>query len=191
MPILKACPKISFNRVDVMEKDVNYIQNQFVDSVESIVKGLDQDVERGEDVLMFGFCIVMLSTTFAPIIPPHILLPCVALIFAITGGLARLNYHAMERKLKNSVVRLAWHEQRLLVPISEVFAANPMPPLAVSYNPLKDLQRTFKSILGGILINPFWMPIFYMMGIHMKEERNLYFLNRAIIGVEKKISPLE
>lgn len=170
-----------------MAKNISYSTNPFTHSVSAIVSGIDHDVERGEDLLMFGFCVVMLSSTFAPILPPHVLLPCVAIVFAITGGLARLNYHAMERKLLNSMQQLEWHEQRLIAPIADVFTANPMPPLADSYNPLKDLKRTFKSILGGILINPFWMPIFYMMGIHMKEERNLGILNRAIMGVEKKI----
>jgi len=33
------------------------------------------------------------------------------------------------------------------------------------------------------------MPIFYVMGMQILEEKNLGVLNRAIIGVELKISP--
>ncbi len=172
-----------------MEKPIPSLNNKCANTLHAVVAELDRDTERGEDVLMFGFCVVMLSSSFAPILPPHILLPCVAIVFAITGGLARMNYHGMERKLGKSMSQLEGHEQKILAPISEVFVKNPMPPLSESYNPLKDPKRTLKSILGGILINPLWMPIFYMMGIHMKEERNLYWLNRAIIGVEKKILP--
>lgn len=43
--------------------------------------------------------------------------------------------------------------------------------------------------MGGILINPFWMPIFYVMGMQISEEKNLGLLNTAIIGVELKILP--
>jgi hypothetical protein len=169
-------------------KEKNYLQNSFGNKAQVVVKGIDRDVERGEDILMFGFCVVMLSSSFAPLLPPSILLPIVALIFAITGGLARVNYHQMELKLSNSIYELESYDQSLLAPIVRVFEENPMPSLVVSYNPLKDLKRTYKSILGGLLINPLWMPIFYMMGIHMKEERNLSMLNRAILGVEKAIA---
>jgi len=37
------------------------------------------------------------------------------------------------------------------------------------------------------LINPLWMPIFYVMGIQIVEEANLGVLNRAIIEVEKNV----
>jgi hypothetical protein len=63
-----------------------------------------------------------------------------------------------------------------------------MHSLAESFNPLKNLKRTWKSALGGLLINPLWMPIFYVMGMQIIEEKNLGALNRAIIGVELKIS---
>jgi hypothetical protein len=81
------------------------------------------------------------------------------------------------------------HEKALLHPIAAVFADYPMDSLAESFNPLKNLKRTWKSALGGLLINPLWMPIFYMMGIQINEEKNLGILNKAIIGVELKISP--
>jgi hypothetical protein len=95
----------------------------------------------------------------------------------------------MERKLLESMVHLDGHEEAVLRPIAAVFADYPMDSLADSFNPLKNLKRTWKSALGGILINPFWMPIFYVMGMQINEEKNLGVLNRAIIDVELKISP--
>ena len=172
-----------------MTKDKNYLTDPFDNSVAAIVKGIDRDVERGEDVLMLGLGLVMLSSTFAPVAPPSVLLPLVALTFALSAGFARINYHNMEKKLSNSMANLEQHEKTKLRPIAAVFAQYPMPPLADSFNPLKNLKRTWKSVLGGILINPFWMPIFYMMGMQIHEEKNLGFLNRAVINVEQKISP--
>ena len=172
-----------------MTKDTDYLAGRFDNAVAAIVKGIDRDVERGEDALMLGLGLVMLSSTFAPVAPPAVLLPLVALTFAISAGFARLNYHNMEQKLLNSMASLEQHEITKLRPIAAVFAEYPMPPLSDSFNPLKNLKRTWKSALGGILINPFWMPIFYMMGMQIHEEKNLGILNRAVIGVEQKISP--
>ena len=171
-----------------MTKDKHYLTDPFDNSVAAIVKGIDRDVERGEDVLMLGLGLVMLSSTFAPVAPPSVLLPLVALTFALSAGFARINYHNMEKKLSNSMASLEQHEKFKLRPIAAVFAEYPMPPLADSFNPLKNLKRTWKSALGGILINPFWMPIFYMMGMQIHEEKNLGILNRAVIDVEQKIT---
>ncbi|MGR9036975.1 MAG: hypothetical protein ACU83O_10375, partial [Gammaproteobacteria bacterium] len=150
---------------------------------------IDRDVERGEDMLMLGLGSVMLSSTFAPVAPPYVLLPMVALIFAVTVTRARSNYHDMRRKLMASMAYLESHEQALLHPIAAVFDELSVEPLSESFNPIKNLKRTIKSTLGGILINPLWMPIFYFMGIQINEEKNLIQLNRAIIGVERKIYP--
>ncbi len=171
-----------------MAKHNHYLDDGLGDSVIKILNGIDQDVERGEDALMLGLCIVMLSSTFAPVAPPFVLLPLVALTFAFSAGYARINYHNMERKLLRSIARLDWHEQVLLSPIVAVFRDYPMESLTVSFNPLKNLKRTWKSALGGIFINPFWMPIFYVMGMQIVEEKNLCFLNRAIICIEQKTS---
>lgn len=171
-----------------MTKEKDYPKNQFGNTVSAIVKGIDRDVERGEDILMLGLGIVMLSSTFAPVAPPTVLLPLVALTFAISASLACMNYHNMERKLAASMACLEGHEQAILRPIAAVFKEYPTPPLADSFNPLKNLKRTWKSALGGILINPFWMPIFYVMGIQINEEKNLGILNQAIIRVEQKLS---
>ncbi|WP_333878607.1 hypothetical protein [Methylobacter sp.] len=174
-----------------MAQKKDYLKGQFGNNaVSSIIQGIDRDVERGEDVLMLGLGIVMLSSTFAPVAPPSILLPLVALTFALSSGFARMNYHNMERKLLESMAQLEGHEKIILHPIAAVFAEYPMHSLAESFNPLKNLKRTWKSALGGILINPLWMPIFYVMGIQIIEEKNLGILNRAIIGVEQKISSL-
>ena len=174
-----------------MAQKKDYLKGQFGNNaVSSIIQGIDRDVERGEDVLMLGLGVVMLSSTFAPVVPPSILLPLVALTFAFSSGFARMNYHNMERKLLESMAQLEGHEKIILHPIAAVFTEYPMHSLAESFNPLKNLKRTWKSALGGILINPLWMPIFYVMGIQIIEEKNLGILNRAIIGVEQKISSL-
>ena len=157
-------------------------------SVAVILKGIDRDVERGEDVLMLGLATVMLSSTFAPIAPPFILLPLVAFTFAISVSYARINYHNMQRKLLKSMEQLDSYDKIILHPIAAVFIERPMGSLTESFNPLKNRRRTWKSALGGLLINPFWMPIFYVMGMQIQEEKNLGILNLAIISVEQKIS---
>ncbi len=173
-----------------MTKEKDYLNAPFNDAVAAILKGIDRDVERGEDALMLGLGIVMLSSTFAPVAPPHLLLPLVALTFALSAGFARRNYHSMQRKLLESMAQLEGHDKIILHPIAAVFADYPMDSLAESFNPLKNPKRTWKSALGGILINPLWMPIFYVMGMQITEEKNLGALNRAIMGVERKVSAL-
>ena len=172
-----------------MIKNKSYLNHPFENAIVDILKGIDRDVERGEDALILGLGVVMLSSTFAPIAPPTVILPLVALTFAVSASFARINYHKMERKLLASMAQLDRREKALLQPIAAVFVDNPMESLADSFNPLKNLKRTWKSVMGGILINPFWMPIFYVMGMQIIEEKNLGLLNTAIIGVELKISP--
>ncbi|MDO9167547.1 MAG: hypothetical protein Q7U18_00405 [Methylobacter sp.] len=173
-----------------MAQEKNYLKDPFANAVSEILKGIDRDVERGEDALMLGLGIVMLSSTFAPVAPPSILLPLVALTFAVSAGFARKNYHNMERKLLQSMAQLEGHDKAMLLPIAAVFSEYPMHTLAESFNPLKNLKRTWKSALGGLLINPLWMPIFYVMGMQIIEEKNLGILSRAILGVEQKICSL-
>jgi hypothetical protein len=172
-----------------MKHENHYLKVPADNAVVAVIQGIDRDVERGEDMLMLGLGIVMLSSSFAPVAPPIVLLPLVALTFAITVTFARRNYHGMERKLLASMARLSDHEQAVLRPIATVFDELSVDSLSESFNPLRNRKRTLKSALGGLLINPLWMPIFYVMGIQINEERNLAQLNRAIIGVERKIHP--
>jgi hypothetical protein len=172
-----------------MSQEKSYLKGQFGNAVSVILKGIDRDVEKGEDVLMLGLGLTMLSSTFAPVAPPIILLPLVALTLAVSAGLARKNYHHMQQKLAESMAQLDGHDKALLRPIAAVFAEYPMDSLTESFNPFKNLKRTVKSALGGLLINPLWMPIFYVMGMQINEEKNLGLLNRAIIGVEQKVFP--
>ena len=170
----------------IMIQDNGYLTVPFDNAVSAILKGIDRDVERGEDMLMLGLGLVMLSSTFAPVVPPIVLLPMVAFIFAVSAGYARKNYHRMEQKLSISMAALEAHEIAKLRAIATVFVQYPMPGLVESFNPCKNLKRTGKSVLGGLLINPLWMPIFYVMGMQIKEEANLGILNKVIIEVEKR-----
>ena len=95
----------------------------------------------------------------------------------------------MQKRLSASVIQLNYQQKAVLSPITRVFADFPMEPLEESFNPLKNLKRIWKSVLGGIIMNPFWIPIFYMLGMQIGEEKNVYRLNKAIIDVEQKIKP--
>jgi hypothetical protein len=172
-----------------MKSEQHYLMGKSDCTAATVVKGIDRDVEWGEDILMLGLGMVMLSSTFAPVAPPTVILPLVALTFAITSSLARINYHNMERKLRASMEQLTTYEQTQLNPICKVFVEQPMCALAESYNPLKNWRRFAKSAIGGVLINPFWLPIFYTMGIQIVEENNLVTLNRAVIRVEQRVRP--
>jgi hypothetical protein len=167
-----------------MTEKNSYINESCEDYVSGIIKGIDRDVEKGEDALMLGLGIVMLSSTFAPVAPPSVLLPMVAVTFAFSAGYSRINYQKMERKLVGSLEQLDRKQKKILLPIAAVFTNHPTESLADSLNPLLNLKRTWKSVIGGILINPFWMPIFYMMGLQIGEEKTLGVLNKAIISVE-------
>jgi len=165
-----------------MRKEKSYLDDQVNNAVSAIVKGIDSDVERGEDALMLGFLHSHVSSTFAPFGPASVILPLVALTFAVSSGFARKNYHNMERKLLESMAQLEEHDKAILYPIAAVFAECPMCALTESFNPFKNLKRTWKSILGGILINPLWMPIFYVMGMQIKEEKKPWHFEQGHHG---------
>ncbi|MGR9071794.1 MAG: hypothetical protein ACU833_01885 [Gammaproteobacteria bacterium] len=171
-----------------MRQFKDYLPDRHDNVLAAIVAGIDRDVERGEDVLMLGLGAVMLSSFFAPVAPPSVLLPLVALTFAFSAGVARINYYRMEGRFLESLEKLERGDRSILFPIYAAFAENPAASLAESFNPIKNLKRTGKSALGGFLINPLWMPIFYMMGMQINEEKKLGFLNRAIIDVEGRIA---
>lgn len=172
-----------------MAQDKGYL-DQFGNQVVAIVKNLDRDVERGEDTIMLGYGLVLLAPAFAPLLPPSILLPLMAIAFAISASVARLHFYKMARKLSVSMDDLESREQQVLKPISDVFVEHPEQTLAVAFNPLKNLKRTWKSILGGLMINPFWGPIFYMLGVQFVEDKHFVVLNKAVIVVEQKIMPI-
>lgn len=152
-----------------------------------IVEHLDRDVEHGEDLVMLGYGLVLLAPIFAPLLPPKVLLPLMALVFALSATLARWHFYKMARKLAVSAAGLEQRELSQLQPIAEVFAEHPRQTLAVAFNPLKNLSRTAKSVLGGMLINPFWGPIFYMLGLQFVEDRHFFLLNRAVLGIERQL----
>lgn len=171
-----------------MKHKQSYLDNAVESPVLLIVAGIDQDVELSEDILMLGLGIVMMSSFFAPIAPPNVLLPLVALTFIVSVTVARRNYHRMEQRLLFSMQQLEGYDASVLKPIANVFQDYPVELLEDSFNPIKNFKRTLKSCLGGLLINPFWMPIFYVMGLQINEEKSIAALNKAIISVEKKIN---
>jgi hypothetical protein len=169
-----------------MTEKISYLSHPHSHAVADIVKGIDRDVEKGEDALMLGFGLAILSSIFAPIAPPVVLLPMVALTFTISACFARLNYYKMQKKLFDSVQHLDRQQKALIDPIVSVFIDYPVVPLVESFNPLMNLRRIWKCVFGGIIMNPLWIPIFYVMGMQITEEKNLGLLNKAIIGVDKK-----
>lgn len=153
----------------------------------AIVAGVDKDVERGEDILMLGYSLVMMAPIFAPIAPPKVLLPLMALAFVISVCAARLNFLGIRDKLNAAMSGLdERYDRSLLRPITDIFAEHPKTTLAEGFNPLKNWQRTAKSILGAMMINPLWMPIFYALGLQFAEDKQLTLLNRAVIAAEQK-----
>jgi len=154
--------------------------------VVAIVAGVDKDVERGEDILMLGYSLVLMAPIFAPIAPPKVLLPLMALAFVISVCAARLNFLGIRDKLSSAISDLDGYQLSFLQPISDIFAEHPKATLTEGFNPLKNLMRTAKSILGAMLINPLWMPIFYVLGLQFAEDKQLSLLNRAVIAVEEK-----
>ncbi|KJV05810.1 hypothetical protein [Methylocucumis oryzae] len=168
-----------------------YISAHDSDALAKLVKAVDRDVERGEDILMLGFATVMLSSTLAPIAPPSVLLPGVALVFTLSSVCAHFNSRTIEKKLCASLPLLSAKDRLKLSPIIKVFKEHPMPVLADAFNFFKNPKRTLYSVLGGLLINPFWMPILYMMFMHISEEQNLIKLNHAVCAVELAHLPQE
>ncbi len=156
-------------------------------SVYTIVSTIDQDVERGEDILMLGYGSVLMAPLFAPVSPPYILLPAMALCFVISVCWARWNFYRIQNYLKPLLGQLPSYQTDKLKPITEVLSQHPGSTLSDGFNPLKNILRTAKSFLGALLINPFWMPIFYMLGLQFAEEKHLKLLNQAVIQVEQHL----
>ena len=155
--------------------------------VVSIVQAVDHDVERGEDMLMLGYSAVLMAPFFAPITPPRILLPLMALAFILSVCFTRRNFHHIQKELATAISLLESQHLSLLQPIIDIFKEHPQQTLTEGFNPLKNPMRTLKSFAGGILINPLWMPIFYTLGMQFVEDKQLYLLNKAVIDVEDNI----
>lgn len=153
----------------------------------SIVKSVDRDVERGEDILMLGYSLVLMAPLFAPLVPPRILLPFMALSFILSVCFARRNFHSIQRRLDTAILMTETQDLSVLRPITDIFKEHPQHTLTEGFNPLKNPLRTLKSFLGGILINPLWVPIFYTLGLQFAEDKQLHLLNKAVISVEDKI----
>ena len=156
----------------------------------AIVSVVDRDVERGEDILMLGYSLVLMAPIFAPIAPPKVLLPLMALAFVLSVCIARINFLGIRQKFFADTASLEGHDLSLLRPINDIFTEHPKITLTDGFNPLKNLMRTAKSILGAMMINPFWMPIFYMLGLQFAEDKQLNLLNKAVIAVEQKTTHL-
>ena len=171
-----------------MAEKKSYLVYPYNDTVvNDIVKGIDQDLEKSEKILMFGLSFGMFSSLLAPMAPPTVLLLLVALNFIITSSWAHINYHRMEIRFFESTKRLSFQQKAQLNPIAHVFESRTVDPLVDEFNPLKKLKRTWKSVMGGLIMNPLWIPIFYALGIQIGEEKNVYELNKAIIGVEGQL----
>lgn len=156
-------------------------------SVYNIVSSIDQDVERGEDILMLGYGLVMMAPLFAPVAPPYILLPAMALCFVASVCRARFNFYNIQKYATPLISRLPTYQLEKIQPIAQVLGKHPLYTLSEGFNPFKNLLRTGKSFLGSLMINPFWMPIFYVLGLQFAEEKQLRLLNQAVIQVEQHL----
>lgn len=156
--------------------------------VVSIVKGVDKDVEYSEDILMLGYIVVLMAPLFAPIAPPKILLPLMALCFILSVCFARQNVYRIQQKFNTAIAMLEQRDLSALQPIMNFFKVHPQYTLADGFNPLKNPVRTVKSFLGGVLLNPLWMPIFYALSLQFAEDSQLTLLNQAVITVENQVS---
>lgn len=169
-----------------MARSTTYLESS-AHPVVAIVAGVDKDVERGEDILMLGYSLVMMAPLFAPIAPPRVLLPLMALVFVVSVCVARLNFLGIRDKLAAAMAAVGGrHDLSALRPINDIFAEHPKATLGEGFNPLKNWQRTAKSILGAMMINSLWMPIFYALGLQFAEEKQLSLLNRAVMEAENK-----
>ena len=148
---------------------------------------VDQDVEHGENILMLGYSLVLMAPLFAPITPPRVLLPLMALCFILSVCFARRNFYNIQKKFATAILMTEHQDVSVLRPITDIFKEHPQHTLTDGFNPFKNPMRTLKSFLGGILINPLWMPIFYMLGLQFAEDKQLHLLNKAVISVEDKI----
>ena len=169
-----------------MSKPINYL-NQANNPVVSIINGVDHDIKRVEGILMLGYVLVLLSPLFAPITPPHILLPLMALCFLGSVCCARFNFYNIHRKVYFSTADLEQRHIATLQPVIDIFNTLPAKALNEGFNPLKNIARTVKSALGAWLINPFWLPIFYLLGMQIAEEKQLVLLKQTVTRIKQRV----
>ena len=150
-------------------------------SFELLVIELENRVHRGEGILTFGLAVGMFSSLLAPMLPPVILLPALSIAFALTTILANTNYNQMQLRVNSMIMSLDWDQRQKIQPVMGVFRECPVNNLVDSFNPFKNLKRTWKCLLGGILMNPLWIPIFYTLAMHISEEKNLIILGQAVM----------
>ena len=163
-------------------------QNLSTVSIYSVVRTIDQDVAHGEDILMLGYGLVLMAPLFAPVLPPHILLPAMALCFVLSVCRARFHFYRIQAKAEHLQQQLSIYQREKISPILDILKQHPQFTLTHSFNPFKNWLRTGKSMLGALLINPFWMPIFYMLGLQFAEEKQLQLLNQAVLKVEHQLN---
>ena len=170
-----------------MFKKIDVENCSYKPDVNNILKSLDNDVAKSEDILMLGLATAMFSSLIAPVAPPMVLLPAVAVVFIVTTILANNNYRRMQKQFTTAMQQLDYQQVRVVEPLIKVFKESPVQDLGDGFNPLKNLMRTWKSVLGGIVMNPLWMPIFYVMGMHISEEKRVIVLNQVIRELETSI----
>ena len=90
----------------IMIKKKHIDEYTYKPNVDNILKSLDKDIHKSENILMYGLGAGMFSSLLAPIAPPNVLLPCVALIFVLTTTLANKNYKNMQRQFITAMRQL-------------------------------------------------------------------------------------
>jgi hypothetical protein len=164
--------------------------SQTAESIVAVVRAIDRDVERGEDLVMLGYALLLMAPIFAPVAPPKILLPLMLLVLCACVCRARLHFLAMRAKLQETSRQMPNYELTLL-PINRVMTALPKTTLMHGLNPVRNPARSLKSLLGGLLLNPLWMPIFYVLGLQFEEDKHIRVLSRSVMQVEQGLGLLK
>jgi len=155
--------------------------------LKAVLIGLDKDVERSQKLIMQGYMMVMGAPLLAPVMPPHWLLPLMALIFILAVTFTRQNFLLMQVRLRNSLRFCNEQETQILQPVIRQFLNYDFNSLTTEFNPIKNFSRLLKSLLGSLLINPLWLPIFYGMGVHIREDKFVFLQHKSIVEVQNII----
>ena len=113
-----------------------------------------------------------------------------ALCFVISVYFARKNFQRIKQNLNIIILNLDDRELWVLRPIIEIFKEYPKHSLREGFNPIKNPMRSLNSFVGGLFMNPYWMPIFYMIAMQFVEDKQFYLLNKAVLSAEHKIKYL-